>query len=59
MLSRLELLTTQFQLSQKAVIHALIYRPKEVRLTPEILAKEMDYLHRVLKNNYPDWMIKI
>ena len=21
-------------------------------------AKEMDYIHQVLKNNYPDWMIK-
>ena len=27
--------------------------------TPELLAKEMDYLHRVLcMNNYPDWFLK-
>ena len=40
-------------------MQALIYRAKNVRSTSEILAKEMDYLHRVsLKKNYPDWIIK-
>ena len=44
--------------AKKAVIHSLIYRAK-ISFTPKILAKEMDYLHRVLlKSNYPDWIIK-
>ena len=31
---------------------------KDVCSTHEILAKDMDYLHRfLLNNNYPDWMI--
>ena len=32
---------------------------KNMCSAPQILAKEMDYLHRVLfKNSYPDWIIK-
>ena len=45
--------------AKKAVIQALTYRAKYVSSNPQILAEEMDYLHRVLlKNSYPDWIIK-
>ena len=45
--------------AKKAGIHSIIYTAKKVCTTSEILAKEMDYLHRgLLKNNYPDQMIK-
>ena len=45
--------------TRKAVIHALISRAKNECSILEILAKEMDYLHRaLLQNNYPDWIIK-
>ena len=41
--------------ARKAVIKALIYTAKNVCSTPEIMAKEMDYLNRVLfENNYPN-----
>ena len=44
---------------RKAVLHAPVYRANNVCYSPEILAKEMDYLLRVLiKNSYPYWMIK-
>ena len=34
-------------------------RARMVCFTPELLAKEMDYLHRVLhRHNYPDWFLK-
>ena len=35
--------------ARKSVICALIYRAKNVSSTPEILAKEMDYLQEFLK----------
>ena len=36
------------------VIHTFIHRAKQVCLTPELLAKEMDHHHKVLKgNHYP------
>ena len=44
--------------AKKAVIHALIYKSKNVFSTSEVLAKEMDHLHRILKNNFPNWMDK-
>ena len=45
--------------AKKAVIQALTYRAKNVCSTPQIFAKEMDYLYRVLlKNSYQDWIIK-
>ena len=44
--------------AKKAVIHEVVYRAKNVCSTPEILAKEMDYLHEILKNNIPNLMIK-
>ena len=44
---------------KNAVIHTLIYRAKNICSTPEIPAKEMDYLHSILlKNNFQDWMNK-
>ena len=47
-------------LARKAVIQALTYRANNVCFTPQILAKEMAYLHKVLlKNSYPDRIIKI
>ena len=43
----------------KTVINTLVYSAKNVCSTSEILFKEMDHLHGVLlKNNYPDWVIK-
>ena len=37
-----------------SVIHTLTHRAKQVCSTPELLAKEMDHLHRVLQiNHYP------
>ena len=45
--------------AKKAFNHALVYRAEYVCSILEILAKEMDYLCRVvLKNHYLDWMIK-
>ena len=35
-----------------SVIHTLIHRAKQVRSTPEFLAKEMDHLHKVLQDNH-------
>ena len=35
-----------------SVIHTLIHRAKHVCSTPEFLAKEMDNLHKVLKDNH-------
>ena len=34
-----------------SIIHTLIHRAKEVCFTPEIHAKEMDHLHKVLQDN--------
>ena len=45
--------------AKKAVVHTLTDRAKNVCSTPEILAKEMEYLHNVLRiNHYPEWMLK-
>ena len=45
--------------TKTAIIHALMYRANNVCCSAEVLAKEINYLHRVLlKSNYPDWMIK-
>ena len=33
-------------------IHTIIHRAKQVCTTPEFLAKEMDYLHKVLQDNH-------
>ena len=42
-----------------SVIQALTHRAKIVCTTPELLAKEMDYLHKVLcRNSYPDLFLK-
>ena len=42
-----------------AVVRALTDRAKNVCSSPELLAKEMDHLGKVLRNNnYPKWMIK-
>ena len=35
-----------------SVIHTVIHRAKQVYSTPEFLAKEMDHLHNVLKDNH-------
>ena len=41
------------------VVRALTDRAKNVCSTPELLAKEMDHLGKVLQyNNYPKWMIE-
>ena len=38
-----------------SVIHTLIHRAKQVCSTPNIFAKEMDHLHKVLQDNqYPE-----
>ena len=45
--------------AKRSVIQALIHRAKMVCSTPELLAKEMDYLNKVLhKNSYPDCFLK-
>ena len=45
--------------AKRSVIQALTHRAKMVCSTAELLAKEMDYLHRVLcRNKYPDWFLK-
>ena len=35
-----------------SVIHSLIHRAKQICSTPELLAKEMDHLHRVLQDSH-------
>ena len=35
-----------------SVIHTLIHRAKQICSTPELLAKEMDHLHKVPKDNH-------
>ena len=35
-----------------SVIHILTHRAKQVCSTPEVLAKEMDHLHKVLQDNH-------
>ena len=45
--------------AKRAVVRALTDRTKNVCLSPELLAEEMDHLGKVLRyNNYPKWMIK-
>ena len=44
--------------ARRAVVRALMDRAENVCSDPEILAKEMEHLNRVLcYNNYPQWMI--
>ena len=43
----------------RSVIQVLTHRARMVCSTPYLLAKEMDFLHRVFcKNYYPDWFLK-
>ena len=53
-------LELQPQISAKrSVIQALTHKAKMVCSTPELLAKEMDYLNKVLcRNSYPDWFLE-
>ena len=45
--------------AKRSVIQALTHRAKMVYSTPDLLAKEMDYLNKVLcRNSYPDWFLK-
>ena len=45
--------------AKRSVVQALIHRAKIVNCTPELLAKEIDYLNKVLcLNSYPDWFLK-
>ena len=45
--------------AKHAVVRALTDRAKNVCSSPELLAKEMDHLGKVLRyNNYPKWKIK-
>ena len=45
--------------AKRSVIQALTQRAKMVCSTSELLAKEMDYLNKVLhRNSYPDWFLK-
>ena len=34
------------------VIYTLIHRAKQICSTPEFLAKEMNYLHKILQDNH-------
>ena len=44
--------------AKRAVVRALMGRPENVCSDPDILAKEMEHLNRVLcYNNYPQWII--
>ena len=42
-----------------AVVRALTDRANNVGSSPELLTKEMDHLGKVLRYNYPKWMIKL
>ena len=45
--------------AKRAVVRALTNRARNVCSSPELLAKEMDHLGKVLRyNNYPKWMIE-
>ena len=45
--------------AKRSVIQPLTHRAKVVCSTPELLAREMDYLNKVLpRNSYPDWFLK-
>ena len=44
--------------AKRAVVRALMDRAENVCSDPDILAKEMEHLNRVLHyNNYPQWII--
>ena len=44
--------------AKRAVVRALMDRAENVCSDPDILAKEMEHLNRVLRyNNYPQWII--
>ena len=44
--------------AKRAVVRALMDRTENVCSDPDILAKEMEHLNRVLRyNNYPQWLI--
>ena len=46
--------------AKRSVIWALTHRARMICSTQELLAKEMEYLHRILhRNDYPDWFLKI
>ena len=55
-------LWTEFQppnISKNQVFQALTHRAKMVCSTLELLAKEMDFLDKVLhRNSYPNWFLK-
>ena len=45
--------------TKRSVIQALTHKARIVCSTPELLAKEMDYLHSILhRNSNPDWFLK-
>ena len=51
-------LTIQYQ-QNSSVVQALMHRTKIVCSTPQLLAKETDYLIKVLcLNSYPDWLFE-
>ena len=43
--------------AKTAVVRALMDRVENVCSDPDILAKKMDHLNRVLCYNYPQWII--
>ena len=43
--------------AKRAVVRAVMDRAENVCSDPEILAKEIDHLSKVLHYNYPQWMI--
>ena len=50
---------TILYLQKRSVIQSLTQKAKMVYSTPELLAKEMDYLNEVLcRNSYLDWLLK-
>ena len=45
--------------AKRSIIQALTTRAKRVCSTQELIAKEMDYVNKVLfRNRYPDWFLK-
>ena len=45
--------------AKTSVIQAITHRVQMVCSSPELIAREMDYLYRVLcRNNYLDWFLK-
>ena len=46
-------------LAKRAVVRALMDRASNVCSNPDILAKDVEHLSKVLcYNKYPDWLIK-